>query len=79
MSYGVSGYKTKKALKEAVAEKGAENIQVFGTSLFGNENATTVAELAQFPSAVIVGPDVYNKRDWYANVATKKDGTIYIK
>lgn len=77
MSYGVSGYKTKKALKEAVAEKGAENVGVFGTSMFGNENASTVAELAG-TSAVIVGPDVYNKRDWYANVKVKKDGTIYV-
>ena len=77
MSYGVRGFKTKKALKEAVVARGAENVEVFGTSMFGDENATTVAELAG-TAAVIVGPDVYTKRDWYANVKTKKDGTIYI-
>lgn len=77
MSYGTIGYKTKKALKDAVAEKGAENVGVFGTSMFGDENASTVADLAG-THAVIVGPDVYNKRIWYANVKIKKDGTIYV-
>lgn len=65
MSYGVRGFATKKALREAVVEHGAENIGVFGTSIFGNENASTVAEL--WPDDVIVGPDVYVRRKWYAN------------
>lgn len=77
MSYGVSGFPTKKSLKDTVAEVGAENVSVFGTSLFGNEDASSVADLAG-TSAVIVGPDVYSKRDWYASVKVKKDGTIYI-
>jgi hypothetical protein len=65
MSYGVSGFKTKKSLKDAIAQKGADQVEVFGTSMFGNEMATTVAELRD--SDVIVGPDVYSKRSWYAN------------
>jgi len=65
MSYGVRGYKTKKALKEAIASHGADNVEVFGTSAFGNENACTVAQLRD--SDVVVGPDVYHKRSWYAN------------
>ena len=70
MSYGVTGFKTKKALRERVAEVGPENVSVFGTSVFGNENAQTVADLK--PSDVIVGPDVMVKRDWYANFKNGK-------
>lgn len=78
MSYGTDRrFKTKKALKEAVTAEGAENVGVFGTSLFGNETAASVADLAG-TSAVIVGPDVYTQRNWYANVKRKKDGTIVV-
>lgn len=70
MSYGVDGYKTKKALREAVDGLGADEVAVFGTSIFGNETATTVAELG--PSDVIVGPDVYNRRSWYATFDGKR-------
>jgi predicted esterase YcpF (UPF0227 family) len=79
MSYGTNRtFKTKAELRRRVAEVGAENVGVFGTSLFGNETAETVADLAG-TSAVIVGPDVYNRRNWYANVVRKSDGTITIK
>jgi len=78
MSYGTdTTYKTKAALRRAVEEQGAENVGVFGTSMFGNEEAVNVAELAG-TNAVIVGPDVYTRRNWYANVKVKRDGTIYI-
>lgn len=77
MSYRVQGFKTKQALKDAVAERGADKILVTGTSLFGDEDANTVADLAD-TNAVIVGPDAFNDRRWYANVKTKKDGTIYV-
>jgi len=79
MSYGTDRtFKTKSALKLAVDLEGAENVGVFGTSIFGDERANTVADLAG-TSAVIVGPDVYRTRNWYANVVTKRDGTITIK
>jgi predicted esterase YcpF (UPF0227 family) len=78
MSYGTdSRFASKKALKDAIAARGADNVGVFGTSMFGSETATTIAELAG-TSAVIVGPDVYNDRRWYANVIRKSDGTITI-
>jgi hypothetical protein len=71
VSYGtVRTFKTKKALREAVAEHGADKVEVFGTSLFGNELATYVSDLK--PSDVIVGPDVYRKRSWYANFDGKR-------
>jgi hypothetical protein len=81
MSYGTNRtFKSKKALKEAVEAEGAENVTVFGTSIFGNETASTVEELADMDSAaVIVGPDVYNKRMWYANAVRGRDGKVKIK
>lgn len=80
MSYGtVETFKSKKALKERVAEVGAENVGVFGTSMFGDENATTVEELANFRGHVIVGPDVYTKRNWYATAYRKNNGDVVIK
>lgn len=71
MSFGiqpVNGKKilTKKALKEAVAELGAANVFVFDTAFTGGRGTIPASELR--PSDVIVGPDVYNRRDWYANV-----------
>lgn len=78
MSYGTDRtFKTKKALKDRIAEVGADRVGVFGTSIFGNETAANVAELPD--GAVIVGPNVYNDRKWYANKVTKSDGTITIK
>lgn len=66
MSYGTDrGHKTKKALKDDIAKRGADAVGVFGTSLFGNETANTVAELKD--SDVVVGPNVYSDRKWYAN------------
>lgn len=79
MSYGtVKRFASKKALREAVEEFGAAAVRIKGTSAFGNENADTIADLAGDTAAVIVGPDVYNDRRWYANVKVKKDGTITI-
>lgn len=78
MSYGTrERFPTKKALREAVEQRGAGNIKVFGTSGYGNELGTTVADLAG-TTAVIVGPDVNNDRRWYANVKLGRDGFVKI-
>jgi len=63
MNVGVTGYKTKKSLKEAVKERA---VPCFGTSAFGS---------LQDGEHVAVGPDVYRKRSWYARVMVK-DGAI---
>lgn len=79
MSFGASeGFKTKAALKAAVAERGADAVMVFDTSGFGNRGTVPVSEL-RLGVDVIVGPDVYRDRRWYANVGKKADGTLYIK
>jgi hypothetical protein len=80
MSYGTQRvYKSKKALREDVAARGAHSVGVFGTSMFGDESCSTIEELADSGDAIIVGPDVYSNRQWYATVSRKKDGTILIK
>lgn len=85
MSFGLikkHEIKTKKALKEAVASQGAETIMVEDTSMFeDNLKIVSLVELyaKRGSVAVIVGPDVYNDRKWYANIDRKKDGTYFIK
>lgn len=79
MSYGTTErFASKKALREAVAARGAANVGVFGTSAFGNENATTVEQLINERGAVIVGPDVERDRRWYANVKLVKGNKVVI-
>lgn len=61
---GVTGYKTKKDLKASIGKR----LNYVETSLFGQEfNATGYN--------VIVGPDAYKNRKFYAEVETK-DGII---
>lgn len=85
MSFGLiikNKVKTKKALRDMVKEHGAENVFVHDTSLFKDSLGTlSLVELyaKKGSVAVIVGPDVYNDRKWFANIDRKKDGTYFIK
>lgn len=63
-------YPTKKALREAV-KLNPEDVVFFDTSAFANNGTVTIDQLK--PSDVIVGPDPYGRRSWYANV---KNGRI---
>ena len=62
--------KTKKALREALQANPAV-VWFEDTSAFNNRGNVTADELS--PSDVIVGPDVYTARNWYANV---KNGRV---
>ncbi len=79
MSYGTTRtFKSKKALADAVKAEGADNIMVFDTSAFDNKGVVKLSTLVD-TSASIVGPNVYEKRDWYAQVKTnKKTGEIRV-
>lgn len=80
MSHGTEGtFASKKKFAEYVQANGAEAVFVVDTSAFiaPAEKRVTVASLAG-TSAVIVGPDVYRDRRWYANVKRKKDGSVVI-
>ena len=61
--------KTKKALREALAADPAA-VWFEDTSAFNNRGTLTHEQLS--PSDVIVGPDVYTTRSWYANVRNGK-------
>lgn len=61
---GVSGYRTKRDLKASIGQP----LQYVETSIFGSEFKPT-------GSNVVVGPDAYVKRSWYAQVECR-DGLI---
>jgi hypothetical protein len=61
---GVSGYSKKKDIKAAVGQR----LRFVETSLFG-------AEFKPDGTNVVVGPDAYQERNWYAEV-TCKNGII---
>jgi hypothetical protein len=73
MSFGayVGGTKpaTKKALREAVAST-PERVRFYDTSMIDNRGDVGIEDLR--PNDVIVGPDPYTKRSWYANVKNGK-------
>jgi hypothetical protein len=73
MSFGLveaDTIKTKKALREAVKERGADNVMVFDTSMHGNRGIIPLSALERVD--VIVGPNVYRKRVWSANFRSGK-------
>ncbi len=61
MTMGVSGYKTKKQLKQAVGQP----LNYVETSAFGAEYKAT-------GSFCVVGPCAYTKRTWFATVHMKE-------
>jgi hypothetical protein len=67
---GFGRFKTKKALKEAVAE--GRSVILEATSAFGNEYGGDVADAPDGRYAV-VGPDPYTARNWYATIAKQGD------
>ena len=58
---------TKKALREAVADD-PSTVSLEATSMFGNEYDGSLAEASTTQRFTVVGPDPYNKRNWYANI-----------
>lgn len=64
MTMGVRGYRFKKDLKAAVGQP----LRVVETSMFGEEYNPNGQN-------IVVGPDAYTKRDWFATV-TCRDGII---
>lgn len=79
-NYATEGtFASKKAFAEHVAAKGADKVFVKDTSFFNNKGRVSVASLAD-TSAMIIGPNAFNDRRWYANVKTnKRAGTVGIK
>lgn len=67
-------FKSKKALREALAA--GQVVHMTDTSAFNSRG--TVEPDALSPIDVIVGPDPYNQRDWYANVKPGRDGKLRV-
>lgn len=63
-------FKSKKAFREAVAA--GENFTLTDTSLFNTRLTIFSDPTAIGPSDVIVGPDPYTARNWYANIKNGK-------
>jgi hypothetical protein len=61
---GGRNFPTKKSLREAV--KADQSVYFTDTSAFSNRGTVTADGLT--PSDVVVGPDPYRQRNWYANV-----------
>ena len=69
MTMGIYGFKTKKELKE----KGIGNVPEFiETSMFGQEYKGD-------GKYVVVGPDPYRDRKWFAEVEVKDDKIVKVK
>ena len=60
--------KSKKEVRE-VAKSAPSRIEVEATSAFGNEFGGNLTELPVFASVTFVGPDPYQKRDFYGTVS----------
>jgi hypothetical protein len=66
-------FKTKKALKDAVKAKPA-NVYLYATSNMGPKFNGLVSELPDGVTFLVIGPDPYNSRDWYANIKRSARG-----
>lgn len=66
----ISGFKTKKALKERVKEGPLDVAALVDTSMFGSEKTDG--------THAIVGPSAYDRR-WYAEVTIKDDEIVAVK
>jgi len=60
---------TKAALRAAV-RTAPDTVRFDDTAAIGNRGMLSVADVK--PSDVIVGPDVYRSRRWYANIRNGK-------
>lgn len=60
--------KSKKMLKEVLAEAGPDGVKIECTT-FGSERTYRLAELAPFCSVTFVGPDPYTDRRFYGTIS----------
>lgn len=68
---------TKKALKEAVASD-ASTIFLYSTGLGGPQFNGLASQLPDDMEFLVVGPDPFKKRNWYATVKHGRDGKLTV-
>lgn len=71
--------RTKKELKELAKER-PHTVEFFATSSFdgGSANRFPLTRIPIGTKLVIVGPNPYTKRDWYANIEVTASGEIKV-
>lgn len=70
--------RTKKALKEAIIFNPA-SVQFDKTSMYEAGAVVNTTEIPEDAVMQVVGPDPYNKRNWYANVLRSSTGNLGFK
>ena len=75
---GYGRYKTKKAMKEAIAAGDDPILEC--TSMFNTgPGSMCFSQLTVGKTYTLVGPDPYNSRKWYANVTLLANGTLKVQ
>lgn len=75
-AFGENGkrFATKAALRRAV--QAGENVRFVDTTAFGGRGTVTAEDLD--PGDVIIGPNPYERREWYANVKSTRNGSLRV-
>lgn len=71
------GKKTKTALKKTIAEN-PHSVYLYATSSMGPQYSGPADMLPEDMEFLVVGPDPYNKRDWYASVKRGVRGKLTV-
>lgn len=66
---------SKKQIKEAVAAD-PNTVSLEATSMFGTEYDGPVANMPEGVPAYVVGPDPYNKRNFYGTISRTGDKVV---
>lgn len=69
--------RTKKELKEAIADD-PEKVHLYSTNNTTQGWSGYASALPEDVHFLVVGPDPYNKRNWYATVKKNKRGVLAV-
>lgn len=73
--FPVTGRKTKAALKAAIKDD-PKSVYLYATSSMGPQFSGPADQLPEGTDFIVVGPDPFRKRDWYANVTRGRNGLV---
>jgi hypothetical protein len=72
-----NGKRTKSQLKEAIKNDPAE-VELYSTSSMGPQFHNAADQLPEDTEFLVVGPDPYTKRDWYASIKRGIRGKLVV-
>ena len=70
--------RTKGRLKDLIKRE-PQNVFLYDTSAHGSKFSGEARKLPKNMEFLVVGPDPYSKRDWYATVYWGRDGKLKVK